>query len=398
MTQQTYDSDATRFIFVQQHIPPVCQNFQESVILLRSWASYILIWGLVEVERAVKQIKRLGQGKVIQRVETTEDSIVFSETTHAEFAEEITGRRIIDVKRYGKNFYLELSGKGKHPVMHFGMTGMLQVKGEIATYYKETPKSASTAWPPRFMKFIIHVQDETTDETVEIAFLDARRLGRIRLRNDPAKESPISELGFDPILSMPALDVFQPLVQKRSCPIKALLLDQSFSAGVGNWVADEILYHARVHPEQRCNTLTENQIQNLHHHTKLVCETAVSVDADDTKFPDNWLFKHRWGKGKKAKAASLKLPSGEPATIKWLTVGGRTSAYVAELQQLLNQASKPSAKKHSSRSALMVDGESGDDLPSLTESDSEVPPPSKKRRSMSELPRVARPRRKQKAK
>jgi formamidopyrimidine-DNA glycosylase len=67
--------------------------------------------------------------------------------------------------------------------------------------------------------------------------MDARRLGRIRLRSDPLAEPPISELGFDPILSMPSLEEFTALVQKRSCPIKALLLDQSFSAGVGNWVA-----------------------------------------------------------------------------------------------------------------------------------------------------------------
>jgi len=67
--------------------------------------------------------------------------------------------------------------------------------------------------------------------------MDARRLARIRLCASPTKEPPISELGFDPILSMPALDDFSALVKRRTAPIKALLLDQSFSAGVGNWVA-----------------------------------------------------------------------------------------------------------------------------------------------------------------
>ncbi len=109
---------------------------------------------------------------------------------------------------------------------------------------------------------------------------------------------------------MPSLEEFFKLVVKRSCPIKALLLDQSFSAGVGNWVAgrhtaapqtlmthlcpDEILYHAHVHPEQRCNTLTEEQVTSLRAKMVYVCETAVEANADDTKFPDNWLFKHRW--------------------------------------------------------------------------------------------------------
>ncbi|KAE9409351.1 AtMMH-1 [Gymnopus androsaceus JB14] len=335
---------------------------------------------LPEVERAVKQIKRLGQGRIIERVETTEDSIVFSETTHTAFAEELTGRRITDVKRYGKSFYLELDGEGRLPVLHFGMTGMLQIKGQIASYYKETPKSASTQWPPRFMKFILHLRDESTQETAEIAFLDARRLGRIRLRDSPATEAPISELGFDPILCMPSLDEFKPLVLKRSCPIKALLLDQSFSAGVGNWVADEILYHAHVHPEQRCNTLTPGQIEDLHRCTRFVCETAVSVDADDTKFPDDWLFKHRWGKGKKTSTDLLKLPSGEPATIKWVTVGGRTSAYVAELQ----------VKQH------ITKADSQSDLPTLTDSETEAPP--KKKRKVTQKSKGTQSNRKQKAK
>lgn len=86
------------------------------------------------------------------------------------------------------------------------------------------------------------MKDHSTQEVSEVAFLDARRLGRIRLCIDPTSEEPISQLGFDPILNMPGLEEFQKLVVKRSCPIKALLLDQSFSAGVGNWVAGTVLY------------------------------------------------------------------------------------------------------------------------------------------------------------
>jgi formamidopyrimidine-DNA glycosylase len=74
---------------------------------------------------------------------------------------------------------------------------------------------------------------------MEVAFLDARRLGRIRLCKTPLTEPPISELGFDPILSMPDLADFSTRFLKRTCQIKALLLDQSFSAGIGNYIAGE---------------------------------------------------------------------------------------------------------------------------------------------------------------
>ncbi|KAF8665157.1 hypothetical protein AX16_000622 [Volvariella volvacea WC 439] len=289
---------------------------------------------LPEVERAAALIRDVGAGKIIERVETKEDVIVYSGMTHQDFAKEITGRKLIDARRYGKVFYFELEGLGKHPVLHFGMTGMLQVRGGEATYYQSSKRGSDKAeWPPRFMKFVIHFKDPNTNSITELAFMDARRLGRVRLCASPLEEPPISDLGFDPILSMPEFSEFEGKVKKRTCPIKALLLDQSFSAGVGNWVADEILYNAAVHPEQRCNTLNTGQLKAIHHHTKNVCEIAIGVNADSSKFPEYWLFKHRWGKGKKTKH-DLLLPSGKPATIKWVTVGGRTSAYVVEVQIL----------------------------------------------------------------
>jgi formamidopyrimidine-DNA glycosylase len=55
----------------------------------------------------------------------------------------------------------------------------------------------------------------------------------------------------------------------------------------------------------------------------------VEVLADSDKFPEHWLFKHRWSKGKKNKSSTL--PNGEKIT--FLTVGGRTSAVVPSVQK-----------------------------------------------------------------
>ncbi|TFY72260.1 hypothetical protein EVG20_g769 [Dentipellis fragilis] len=330
---------------------------------------------LPEVERAAALIRSLALGGAIDKVETAEDTIVFSGISHEEFAKEITGRTIKEVGRYGKVFYLILDGEGRMPVFHFGMTGMLQVRGNLPVHYRGAPRKTSTDWPPRFMKFILHITPASSSTPIEIAFLDARRLGRIRLCKTPLTEPPISALGFDPILAMPDLEYFMKCVLKRTCPIKALLLDQSFSAGVGNWVADEILYHARVHPEQRCNTLSPEQLTSLHHQTQEVCRIAVEVNADDKKFPADWLFRHRWGKGKKGKGKAakdaenvLKLPSGESATIKWITVGGRTSAYITELQHL--PQAQAADRDEGNDKAEDRGGES--DLTPLSESDTEV--------------------------
>lgn len=88
------------------------------------------------------------------------------------------------------------------------------------------------------------------------------------------------------------------------------------------------MYQARLHPEQYSNTFTDEQIKRLHDAIMYVCDTAVELLADSDKFPEDWLMKHRWGKGKKDQN---KLPNGEKIT--FLKVGGRTSAIVPSVQK-----------------------------------------------------------------
>jgi formamidopyrimidine-DNA glycosylase len=92
-------------------------------------------------------IRALGKGRKIERVETTDDRIVYGDLPHEDFvrtqlpfetsecsdavanlpkAAAIVGRTLLDVGRYGKLFYLTLDGP-KHPVLHLGMTGAIQV-------------------------------------------------------------------------------------------------------------------------------------------------------------------------------------------------------------------------------------------------------------------------------
>lgn len=117
----------------------------------------------------------------------------------------------------------------------------------------------------------------------------------------------MSELGPDPIHNPPTLEAFSTAIIKRRAPIKSVLLDQATCAGVGNWVADEILFHARIHPSTLASSLDEAQVAEVRSKMLFVCETAVEVNANSHKFPDGWLFKHRWGKGKKG-IADKKIP------------------------------------------------------------------------------------------
>jgi formamidopyrimidine-DNA glycosylase len=101
-------------------------------------------------------------------------------------------------------------------------------------------------------------------------------------------------------------------------------------AGIGNWVADEVLYQARLHPEQYSNTFAPEQVQRLHDSIVSICTTACETLADSAQFPETWLMKYRWDKGKKGADANV-LPNGEK--IVHLKVGGRTSAIVPSVQK-----------------------------------------------------------------
>ena len=100
--------------------------------------------------------------------------------------------------------------------------------------------------------------------------------------------------------------------------------------------SDEVLYNARIHPEQYSNTLSAAQVKQLHKSIQYVCGLAVDSLADSSKFPEEWLFKHRWGKGKKDSVA--KLPNG--AKLVYLTVGGRTSCVVPSVQKKTGPVAK----------------------------------------------------------
>lgn len=209
-----------------------------------------------------------------------------------------------------------------HLYLHFGMTGSLVVKGIGAAHYKNFSVD-DTAWPPRFTKLQLEFNDGTT-----LAFCDSRRFARSRLLTDPENSPPINKLGWDPLIDPVSATEFTQSLTKAKRSIKAVLLDQSFIAGIGNWVADEVLFQTRIHPEQPANSIPVEKSTLLYNTILDVCTHASNVEADYHRFPKEWLFHYRWGKGSSTVAKVM------GHSIKHITVAGRTSAYVPALQKL----------------------------------------------------------------
>jgi formamidopyrimidine-DNA glycosylase len=261
---------------------------------------------LPEVECGRRQAERALLGKHIERVATTADAIVFDGVTPRRFAAALRGRRVEAVGRRGKHLWFALDRR-PWPTFHYGMTGSFQVYRDVAER-------------PRFWKFELLATDGT-----RLAMPNARRLGRIRLREDPRHEPPISGLGFDTLDDLPGPAKFAELVRRRKAPIKAVLMDQSFAAGVGNWIADEVLFQAGVAPQRRAHELEPEEIRRIRTRLSAIVRKAVAVDADKEQFPKSWLFHRRWGKN-----ADAVTSRGDRIT--HVTIGGRTTAWVPTIQ------------------------------------------------------------------
>ncbi|KAJ8501316.1 hypothetical protein OPV22_011868 [Ensete ventricosum] len=286
---------------------------------------------LPEVEAARRAIEEHCTGKKIAACSVADDPKVIEGVSRSDLEAALRGKTILAALRKGKSLWLRLDSP-PFPTFHFGMAGAVSIKGVAVTKYKRSAVSDTDEWPSKHSKVFVEL-----DDGLAFSFTDKRRFARVRLLEDPESVPPISELGPDALLELMPVGDFVESLSKKKTAIKALLLDQSYISGIGNWIADEVLYQAKIHPLQIASSLSKECCKSLHRYIREVIEYAVEVDADSNHFPIEWLFHFRWGK-RSGKVNGMK--------IEFITAAGRTSAYVPELQKLTgNQSEKVSRKK-----------------------------------------------------
>lgn len=277
---------------------------------------------LPEVESVCRLMRRVLQGKTIVRTEVMEDDIVLSGNPPEAIEAALVGRTVTGVGRRGKFWWLTLDGDGPTVFGHLGMSGWIRETGHEGKRLHSHGKAplVDAEGRPRFLKLAIEVEDGG------VAFTDSRRFARIWLGESPETDKQVRRLGPDAHEGLPALDELIARLAKRKAPIKAVLLDQTAFAGVGNWIADEVLYQAKIAPKRLASSLSPEEVASLRSSIERVLAHAVEVDADYTQFPEEWLFHHRWGGGKGAEVLQGQEIVRE-------TVGGRTTAWVPERQK-----------------------------------------------------------------
>lgn len=277
---------------------------------------------LPEVEVVRTTLARVLKGKKIVKAEVLPDDIMMFGVEPTVIQAAIEARTVTDVGRHGKYWWIEFKDK---PWLygHLGMSGWVRELGAPTIRLREHGNMPfdDESGRPRFLKMLLEAEDGN-----RIAFTDGRRLGRLWLSSDPTKDKRMEKLGRDVYTDLATNDELFAILQKRKAPIKALLLDQKLFAGVGNWIADEVLYHARISPKRLGSSLDLKEVKALRAAIVMVVEKAVEVGADKEKFPKDWLFHHRWDGSR-----GSEFIDGKPILRE--TVGGRTTAWVPKLQK-----------------------------------------------------------------
>jgi len=231
---------------------------------------------LPEVENIALGLRQIIVGKRVERVWVGTPTILRGPHRRRwrRFLTELTGRRIACVTRRAKRLILTMNG-GPALVFQLGMTGKFLVPN---------PEDSRAAAAPKHTRLIISFRDAT-----ELLFVDTRRFGRCWCLHalDAAHPDGVMEAaGLAPLgpeaLTMRPETFTEMLTASR--PIKSLLLDQGWIAGLGNIYVDESLWAAAIHPARACASLTGEEAAVLLRHIKNVLRRAIR--AGGTTFSD----------------------------------------------------------------------------------------------------------------
>lgn len=268
---------------------------------------------LPEVESARRVIERAALGR---RIVDVDDSDTYECRPHApgDIRAALLGRRLTVAHRRGKSMWCETSPAGRSrapgPLLgiHLGMSGKIVIAdGKGAEIdggdYWERGRAAGDY---RFARFAL-----TFDDGGALILVDPRRLGRVRL--DPM----IDDLGPDAEHISAA--EFRQMLARSSAPTKARLLDQNAVAGIGNLLADQALWLARVGPRRPAKELSRAEAERLYRGVRKAIADAIGSGGVHTLS----LIPHR--------RAGAVCPRDD-APMSRGTVGGRTTWWCSREQ------------------------------------------------------------------
>jgi formamidopyrimidine-DNA glycosylase len=213
---------------------------------------------LPEVERARGLIEERALGRRIIAVDDG-DTYVSRPFAPGEIAAALVGHELTAAHRIGKTMWLETDG-GRGPVLglHLGMAGRIVVDDAAEGDPPPEGERPSRAWDRFVLEF---------DDGGRLALRDKRRLGRAVLDPDLS--------GLGPDAAVVGRDEFRERVGRGRAPVKARIIDQAVIAGVGNLLADEALWRARLDPRRPAGDLSDEELDRLRRELRAATRSAI---------------------------------------------------------------------------------------------------------------------------
>ena len=278
---------------------------------------------LPEVETMARALREGGRGGVSIVGKTIEHAQILwlrtlEEPSLADFQSRITGQRVMCVGRRGK--FLVISLERDTLLIHLRMSGDLRV---------EPSRENSGASLPL----------ETHDRAVfnflddyRLVFNNPRKFGRVWLVSDP--QTLLGKLGPEPLEETFTPEVFYQRLHSHHRQIKALLLDQTFIAGLGNIYTDEALFRAKIHPKQPSDILDPTRSVRLWNSIREVLQEGISRNGASI----DWVYRG----GDFQNTFQVYQRTGEPCSecghpIEKCVVGQRGTHFCPHCQPLITQ-------------------------------------------------------------
>jgi formamidopyrimidine-DNA glycosylase len=225
-----------------------------------------LVPELPEVESARAVIERSGLRRRIVEVDDS-DTYVCRPHPPGEIRHALLDGELTAAMRTGKSMWCQVSSPWGEVTLgiHLGMSGKIVIADPDGTevdggdYWEGRRQSGDYRWG----RFAL-----TFEDGGRLMLVDPRRLGRVTLN------PPVERLGPDAQV-ITAAQFQAVLAAGNAAPVKARIMDQRRIAGIGNLLADEILWRARVHPARAVGSLTGPERSRLFEATREAITAAV---------------------------------------------------------------------------------------------------------------------------
>jgi len=212
---------------------------------------------LPEVQTVRATLKDRILNKKIKKIEIIYPKMIESDLL--EFQNNILNQSFIDIKRIGKWLIFELNDY--YLLSHLRMEGKYFIKEHKMPIIKH--------------EHIIFTFEDDSD----LRYHDVRKFGKMNLINkeDLYEVEAIKKQGIEPVDDKLTKEYLLDHFKGKTAPIKTILLDQTIISGLGNIYADEVLFHAGIHPLRKTNTITKKEASKIVEACKFVISKAIEA-------------------------------------------------------------------------------------------------------------------------